>query len=111
MDDFSTDATLKILDGMPRNRQTLLFSATMPREVEQIAHKYMKNPQMAKVSEDKLAVEGIRQLYVRSSSGQRLGMLLAAFKAEKPFLSLVSKRRAPLLDLVCFCGHPEPVGR
>ena len=32
-----------ILDGMPDDKQTLLFSATMARRVESIANKYMKN--------------------------------------------------------------------
>ncbi len=33
-----------ILEGTPEDRQTLLFSATMPREIESIASNYMNNP-------------------------------------------------------------------
>ncbi len=80
---------VKILDSTPHTRQTLLFSATMPREIASIARKYMKNPQTIKVSEDSLAVESIRQLYVRVDSSNRFGMLLAALHTLKPFLALV----------------------
>ncbi len=83
---------VKILNDVPAHRQTMLFSATIPHEVAQIAHKYMRNPKTVKVSEDSLTVEGIKQLYVRASNASRLGMLLAAIREEKPFLSLVFTR-------------------
>ncbi len=34
----------KVLEATPTNKQTLLFSATFPKEVEEIARNYMKNP-------------------------------------------------------------------
>ncbi|MBS9774363.1 MAG: DEAD/DEAH box helicase [Tenacibaculum sp.] len=34
----------KVLEATPNDKQTLLFSATFPREVEEIARNYMKNP-------------------------------------------------------------------
>lgn len=34
----------KILDRVPKRRQTMLFSATMPREIEDLAHSYLYNP-------------------------------------------------------------------
>jgi ATP-dependent RNA helicase DeaD len=34
----------KVLDATPETKQTLLFSATFPREVESIARNYMDNP-------------------------------------------------------------------
>ncbi len=80
---------VKILERMPSHRQTLLFSATMPKEITQIAHKYMRNPKTIKVSEDRLTVEGVKQYYVRCQNSERMGMLLAAMRTQKPFLSLV----------------------
>jgi len=85
---FLRDVT-KILNATPQHRQTMLFSATITHELAQIAHRYMRNPTNVKVSEDSLAVEGIKQIYVRCNNGQRMGMLLAAIRAEKPKLSLV----------------------
>ena len=97
---------VKILESTPSHRQTLLFSATMPREITQIAFKYMKKPQTIKVSEDHLTVDLIDQLYVRVNSANRFGMLVAAIRKLKPFLSLVfcrtkhdSKKLARMLNL------------
>jgi ATP-dependent RNA helicase DeaD len=33
-----------IIDQLPKDRMTLLFSATLPKEVEKLCHQYMKNP-------------------------------------------------------------------
>jgi ATP-dependent RNA helicase DeaD len=34
----------KIIQKLPKNRVTLLFSATLPKDVEKLCHKYMRNP-------------------------------------------------------------------
>eukprot|EP00250_Pteridium_aquilinum_P005217 c15347_g1_i1 orf=588-2879(+) len=52
----------KILDNVPTNRQSMLFSATMPAWVNQLARKYLKNPlriDLVGENEEKLA-EGIK---------------------------------------------------
>jgi ATP-dependent RNA helicase DeaD len=33
-----------IIDELPKDRMTMLFSATLPKEVEKLCHQYMKNP-------------------------------------------------------------------
>src|SRR5262249_54086691 len=38
------DELEEILKTAPRERRTLLFSATIPREIEQLAHKYTRAP-------------------------------------------------------------------
>jgi ATP-dependent RNA helicase RhlE len=42
----------RIVSRLPRQRQTLLFSATMPREIEQLAHSIMIQPQRVSVGTD-----------------------------------------------------------
>ena len=51
----------KILSLAPKERQTLLFSATMPNEVMEIASKFMKIPVRIEVSPEGTAALGIRQ--------------------------------------------------
>ncbi len=46
-----------LLETMPADRQTALFSATMPRRVEHIASKYLTNPERIRI-EQSSAVEG-----------------------------------------------------
>ena len=43
----------KIISYLPENRQTLLFSATMPEEIRDLTKQILKNPQTLKISADK----------------------------------------------------------
>lgn len=52
-----------IIKELPKERQTLLFSATMPRPIMNLSAKYMKNPKMITVSKDELTVPLIEQVY------------------------------------------------
>ncbi len=52
-----------ILRRTPNERQTAMFSATMPDEILQLASRHMYNPEKMLVSRDEIAVEEIDQLY------------------------------------------------
>ena len=51
----------RIIAKLPRQRQTLLFSATMPPEVEELALSLLKNPETVKVDPVSTPVEAIEQ--------------------------------------------------
>lgn len=53
----------KILSKMPEDRQTVLFSATMPEEIKQLAKTYQRNPKFVKVAKKELTVPKIEQTY------------------------------------------------
>ena len=65
----------KILDRVPKDRQTSLFSATMDRNVWKICNKYMEKPEKILVSKDEIALEQIEQLYVKVDSMSRYPIL------------------------------------
>jgi len=52
-----------ILRRTPSERQTSMFSATMPEEIQRLASKHLYNPEKFMVSKDEIAVEEIEQLY------------------------------------------------
>jgi ATP-dependent RNA helicase DeaD len=52
-----------ILSRTPSERQTLMFSATMPNEILELASTQMYNPEKILISRDEIAVEEIEQLY------------------------------------------------
>lgn len=52
-----------ILKKTPKERQTLLFSATMPLPIKRLAERYLKNPQMVTISKENLTVPQIQQYY------------------------------------------------
>src|SRR5258705_1491739 len=52
----------RILDHLPNDRQTLLFSATVPPDIEQLAQKYLRNPETILLSGDVFTVEHIHNV-------------------------------------------------
>ncbi len=65
-------AIRRILTEVPGERQTLLFSATMPREVEDLARDFMSDPQRIEVSPPGTAPELVEQqmIYVKFEEKQ-----------------------------------------
>ncbi|MEM9701554.1 MAG: DEAD/DEAH box helicase [Planctomycetota bacterium] len=83
----------KILRKCPKDRQTLLLSATMPPEVEELAAKFMNDPARVDMSEDALvATEMIEQFVLTVDPDRKYGALLHVLKQEKPAQCLVFTR-------------------
>jgi ATP-dependent RNA helicase DeaD len=57
------DEVTSILDQLSKDRQTLLFSATLPPAVERAASIYLKNPARVDLSTDSINVSTIRHIY------------------------------------------------
>jgi ATP-dependent RNA helicase DeaD len=53
-----------ILFYVSEERQTCLFSATMPQEILRLAHDYMKEPEEIRLNEDELSLDTIDQSYL-----------------------------------------------
>ncbi|NLF26657.1 MAG: DEAD/DEAH box helicase [Clostridiales bacterium] len=63
----------KVIALLPAKRQTLFFSATMPKEVEQLALKILSNPSTVKVDPVTSTVDSIRQaLYYVDKANKKL---------------------------------------
>ncbi|CCO09389.1 DEAD/DEAH box helicase [Desulforamulus hydrothermalis] len=65
----------EILKHIPAERQTLLFSATMPAEIVRLAQQYMKNPQYVTVSKSTLTAPQIDQVYYEVPEKHKLEAL------------------------------------
>ena len=65
-----------ILSNTPNQRQTLLFSATIPPEIRKLAKKYQKNPKFIKVSDKKENIPNIRQYYFKCDIRDKFGINL-----------------------------------
>ena len=64
-----------IIDKLPSNKQMVLFSATMPREIKTIAKKYLKNPCEIKIKSIKQESELISQKYINVQRHHKLEAL------------------------------------
>jgi ATP-dependent RNA helicase DeaD len=60
-----------ILEQTPENKQTLLFSATMPKEILRIAQKYMNNPEEISVGKKNTGAENVQHIYYMVSARDR----------------------------------------
>lgn len=65
----------KILNVAPDDRQTLLFSATMPQAIAQIAHTYMKSPLRIEVAPAGTSSENIEQEVIFALRDQKMQLL------------------------------------
>ncbi|MDP3936146.1 MAG: DEAD/DEAH box helicase, partial [Alphaproteobacteria bacterium] len=71
-----TDQLEAIVDCLPKKRQTMMFSATMPSNMMKLAGKYLNEPQRIAVGIENQAVAKIKQDMVRTSQGNKLTLLL-----------------------------------
>ncbi len=72
-----------ILDQTPPERQTALFSATMPPRIRRIAHKYLKDPVEVTIKTSTTTATTIRQRYWMVSGMHKLDALTRILEAEK----------------------------
>jgi ATP-dependent RNA helicase DeaD len=59
---FRDDIEL-ILQGTPTDRQTVFFSATIPRPIQQLIEKYSREPQNVRIEQKALTVPTVEQVY------------------------------------------------
>jgi ATP-dependent RNA helicase DeaD len=93
-----------ILSFLPANRQTLLFSATLPADIRRMAETRLKNPVFLTLSGDHIgALEIVHLVYI--VPGDKLGALIQIIETENPESAVVfcntkdeTKRVAAALD-------------
>ena len=85
---FRDDIEL-ILKNLPQDKQTVFFSATIPREFLVLTKKYQKNPVNIKVVHEKLTVPQTEQLYCEVREHQQLEALARCIDMADAKLSLV----------------------
>ena len=74
-----------IIDFLPKQRQTLLFSATMPSEVVRLASFYMKNDRVSvKMESDEASKPKILQSFIRVQESGKAKQLLDLLTVENP---------------------------
>ena len=59
---FRDDIEL-ILQATPKERQTVFFSATIPRPIQQLIEKYSRDPQQVRIEQKALTVPTVEQVY------------------------------------------------
>lgn len=78
-----------ILVETPDDRQTVLFSATMPAEILRIARTHQKNPEVIRVAAKELSSRQIDQYYIEVRSRDRVGAMIRCIDAMALTASIV----------------------
>jgi ATP-dependent RNA helicase RhlE len=82
----------KIIAKLPTERQTLLFSATMPREISDLAADMLRNPAQVAVTPVASTVERIAQQVIHTDRASKPGLLIDTLRKETIERALVFTR-------------------
>lgn len=91
-----SDDILKIAKKLPQSCQTIMFSATMPDKIEELAKTLLKNPKVIKLAVSKPA-EKIKQCAYVCYETQKMGIIKDIFKSDD------------LKRVIIFCGSKMKV--
>lgn len=78
-----SDDIMQIVKYLPKERQTIMFSATMPAKIQQLAKTILNDPAEVKIAVSKPADKIIQAAYV-CYEGQKLNIIQNLFKEQKP---------------------------
>lgn len=87
-----------ILQEVPDERLTMLFSATMPPKLKAIADRFMKDPVSVKIKAKQLTVENIDQRYIVVREKDKFDTLCNLLDMETPELAIVFGRTKRRVD-------------
>jgi ATP-dependent RNA helicase DeaD len=88
----------KILRRCPKNRQTLLLSATLPPPVLRLAQRYMREPVNINLSPAKMTVENIRQSFMTVDEDRKFELLSRVIAREQPRQCIIFCQRKRWAD-------------
>lgn len=90
----------KILKNTPGQRQTLLFSATIPDEIRQIAENYQKNPKFIRIANKKQNIPKITQYAFRCDIKDKFESMTRLIEAYDIKLALIFCNTKKSVDFV-----------
>ncbi|MEG2322035.1 MAG: DEAD/DEAH box helicase [Bacilli bacterium] len=82
----------QIVGRIPADRQTMLFSATMPKEIKELANDFLKNPVTVSITPVASTVPKIKQSIYYIAKKEKLNLLLDILNEEKITSALVFTR-------------------
>lgn len=87
-----------ILSHVPEERQTALFSATMPPEILAMTDRFQRDPHMIRVENKTRTVESIEQYYYDVPMGRKTDALKLLLLAYEPKLSMIFCNTKKMVD-------------
>lgn len=73
----------------PKTKQTMLFSATMPDAIRQLAAQYMNKPQFIEIQSQQVTLDNIKQRVVETTDRGKQAALIQLLRTHNPFLAVI----------------------
>lgn len=78
-----------IIVQTPKARQTMLFSATMPEQIRQLATQYMNKPAHIEIQTERVTLDNIKQLVIETTDRAKQDALIHMLETQNPFLAVI----------------------
>ncbi|MEN6324761.1 MAG: DEAD/DEAH box helicase, partial [Syntrophomonas sp.] len=94
------DQVVRIIKTLPKDRVTLLFSATIPAEIHKICQEYMKHPVTIEIESQTKTVDTTQQVYYRVDDNEKNIQLNRLLMLEQPESCMIFCNKRITVDKV-----------
>ncbi|USK72114.1 DEAD/DEAH box helicase [Peribacillus asahii] len=94
------DEVETIINKIPLNRVTMVFSATLPRDVESLCHKYMENPVDIEITATGVTTDTIEHFLIEVQEKEKISLLKDVTVVENPDSCIIFCRTKEHVDTV-----------
>ncbi|MDR3565960.1 MAG: DEAD/DEAH box helicase [Negativicutes bacterium] len=88
----------KILSTTPGERQTLLFSATMPRQIQNLAQRFLRNPALIQIKAQEMTIPLVEQHYIELHDREKFDVLCRVLDIQSPESVIIFSRTKRRVD-------------
>jgi ATP-dependent RNA helicase RhlE len=99
----------RIMQLLPKERQTLMFSATIPPEVERVVNEFMRTPVRIEVDRPRSTATTVTQALYPVTEGQKGELLAAVVKSDGVDSVIVFTRTKARADYVAHCLNRKDI--
>ena len=92
------EAMDEIVKGLPDQRQTLLFSATMPKAILDLTHLYQNNPDLVKTKNKTMTVNTVTQMAYEVNQSDKIKVLIQLLEYYRPASSMIFCNTKKMVD-------------
>ncbi|HZH61889.1 MAG TPA: DEAD/DEAH box helicase [Metabacillus sp.] len=89
-----------IIKELPLDRVTMVFSATLPEDVENLCHKYMKKPINIEIAATAITTDSIEHQLIEVKEGDKISLLKSITIVENPESCIIFCRTKESVDTV-----------
>lgn len=88
----------RILKETPEDKQTLLFSATMPKPIQNLAERFMRDPELVKMKAKEVTSPTVEQIYYEVNERDKFEVLCRLLDVYNPELAVIFGRTKRRVD-------------